>query len=159
MAVASVIAIFLLCDVPLHDMLLSIAKYHIFGKKVSIMSEKDKKGRVKNMIDGILDAAFKEFEGLGVDAISVVFQDVKEWGINKYNQLKTPSDNEPQMTLEDLQHYLDKHNEIVEIGVEQEKIAVMWAMKKLGYSEGVLSFTPYTFAIIYEERAFRRGFM
>lgn len=99
------------------------------------MSEKDKKGRVKNMIDGILDAAFKEFEGLGVDAISVVFQDVKEWGINKYNQLKAPSDNEPQMTLEDLQHYLDKHNEIVEIGVEQEKIAVMWAMKKLGYSE------------------------
>ncbi len=99
------------------------------------MSEKDKNGRVKNMIEGILDAAFKEIEGLGVDAISIVFQDVKEWGVNKYNQLKTPSDKEPQMTLEDLQHYLDKHNEIEEIGVEREKISVMWAMKKLGYSE------------------------
>lgn len=99
------------------------------------MNEKDKKGRVQNMIDGILDAAVKELEGLGVEAVSVVIREVKEWGINKYNQLTLPSDNEPQMTLEDLQHYLDKHNEIVEIGVEQEKIAVMWAMKKLGYSE------------------------
>lgn len=116
-------------------MILNIAKNYIFGKKVSIMSEKDKNGRVKNMIEGILDAAFKEIEGLGVDAISIVFQDVKEWGVNKYNQLKTPSDKEPQMTLEDLQHYLDKHNEIEEIGVEREKISVMWAMKKLGYSE------------------------
>jgi hypothetical protein len=116
-------------------MILRVVKYHIVGKKVSIMNEKDKKGRVQNMIDGILDAAVKELEGLGVEAVSVVIREVKEWGINKYNQLTLPSDNEPQMTLEDLQHYLDKHNEIVEIGVEQEKIAIMWAMKKLGYNE------------------------
>lgn len=42
------------------------------------MNEKDKKGRVQNMIDGILDAAVKELEGLGVEAVSVVIREVKE---------------------------------------------------------------------------------
>lgn len=59
-------------------MILRVVKYHIVGKKVSIMNEKDKKGRVQNMIDGILDAAVKELEGLGVEAVSVVIREVKE---------------------------------------------------------------------------------
>lgn len=68
----------MLWSISIRDMILRVVKYHIVGKKVSIMNEKDKKGRVQNMIDGILDAAVKELEGLGVEAVSVVIREVKE---------------------------------------------------------------------------------
>lgn len=33
------------------------------------------------MINNILDSAANELESLGMEAINIIFQDVKEWGI------------------------------------------------------------------------------
>ena len=98
------------------------------------MDEKDKESRISNMISNILDSAANELEGLGMEAINIIFQDVKEWGINKYNQLKSDSKNDARVKLQELERSIEIFNEHVEIGMKQEELAVMWAMGKLGYS-------------------------
>lgn len=99
------------------------------------MNEKDKESRISNMISNILDSAANELEGLGMEAINIIFQDVKEWVINKYNQFKSDSKNDAQVKLQELERSIEIFNEHVEIvGMKQEELAVMWAMGKLGYS-------------------------
>jgi len=102
--------------------------------EVLVMDEKDKKSRISNMINNLLDSVANELESLGTEAINVIFQDVKEWGINKYNQFKSDSNNDAQAKLQELERSIEIFNENVEIGMKREELAVMWAMEKLGYS-------------------------
>ena len=37
--------------------------------------------------------------------------------------------------MKQLQMAIEQHNRTIEIGMEKKEIAVMWAMKKLGYSK------------------------
>lgn len=91
------------------------------------MDEKDKESRISNMISNILDSAANELEGLGMEAINIIFQDVKEWVINKYNQFKSDSKNDTQIKLQELERSIEIFNEHVKIGMKQEELAVMWA--------------------------------
>lgn len=53
---------------------------------------------------------------------------------DKNNQFKSDSKNDAQVKLQELERSIEIFNEHVEIGMKQEKLAVMWAMRKLGYS-------------------------
>lgn len=50
-------------------------------------------------------------------------------------QLKTKPKNNVDVELQQLEERIRESNELVDIGMEKKEIAVMWAMRKLGYSE------------------------
>ena len=71
----------------------------------------------------------------GKEIIHIVVQDVKEWLINKYNGIKSKKPINSEAELEKLERQLAISDEYIEIGMRKKEIAVMWAMKKLGYVE------------------------
>ncbi len=102
--------------------------------EVLIMDERNNTRREK-VVNGILDAGAEDMQKIGVEATHAVIQEIKEWVLNKYNRVKSSSDNDAKIKLEDLETQIKISNENVDIGMEKKEIAIMWAMRKLGYSE------------------------
>lgn len=90
---------------------------------------------VKKMKDEIFDTAVAELTQAGKDCIHVLVQDMKEWVRKRYISIKSDSTIDSEVELEDLERRIAISNETVEIGMEKKELAVMWAMRKLGYSE------------------------
>lgn len=99
------------------------------------MGGKGEISRGKKMVDGILDAGANELTNIGIETTRVIIQDVRDWVINKYIKFKSISNDDTEAKLESLRIRIELSNENVEIGMEKKEIAVMWAMKKIGYSE------------------------
>lgn len=99
------------------------------------MDKKENDTRVKKLVNCILDAGFEEITKLSIEATYAFIQAVKEWVINKYNEVKSSSDNDAKVTLEDLERHIKMVNENEEIGIRRKEIDIMYAMQKLGYSE------------------------
>lgn len=91
--------------------------------------------RGRNVINNILDNSVTELENASSDIIRMVISDIKDWLINKYNSHKTNSVENEKITLVELEKLVRISDENVEIGMRKKEIAIMWAMKKLGYSE------------------------
>lgn len=99
------------------------------------MAEKSKESRGKKVVDGILDAGAVELQSIGIEAVHGVIQEIREWVLNKYSSLKLGSNNNAESALKNLEMRIELSNKNVEIGMEKKEIAVMWAMRKIGYSE------------------------
>jgi len=99
------------------------------------MADKIKYPRREKVVNSILDAGVEDIQKIGVEATHAIIHEVKEWVIDKYNKVKSSSVNDPKITLEDLEMRIKISNENVDIGMEKKEIAIMWAMKRLGYSE------------------------
>lgn len=93
--------------------------------------------RLKKIGNSVLDAATEDLEKMGVDATHTVLQYVKDWVINLY-QKRVEANNTAKtngLKLEDLERQIKSSNENIKIGMDKKEIAVMWAMRKLGYTE------------------------
>jgi len=91
--------------------------------------------RRKKVVNGILDTGADEVQKICVEAIHAVIQEVKGWVLNRYNRVKSNSDNVAKIKLEDLEMQINISNIDVDIGMKKKEIAIMWSMRKLGYSE------------------------
>ncbi len=91
--------------------------------------------RRKKVFNSILDAGAEDMQKIGVETTHAVIQGVKEWVLNRYNRVKSSSDNGAKIKLVDLEMQINISNENVDIGMKKKEIAIMWAMRKLGYSE------------------------
>lgn len=100
-----------------------------------IMDEKRNNARREKVVNSILDAGVEDIQKKGVEATHAIIQEVKEWVINKYSKVKSSSDDDGKIKLEDLEMRIKISNENVDIGMEKKEIAIMWSMRKLGYSE------------------------
>ena len=85
------------------------------------------------IVNSVLDAGAEDVKNIGVDVTHAIIQEVKDWVIDKYNKKKFNVD--AQAKLEGLEKQIRLSNETIEIGMEKKEIAVMWAMRKLGYTE------------------------
>lgn len=99
------------------------------------MADKIKHPRREEVVNSILDAGVEDIKKIGVDATHAIIHEVKEWLIDRYNKVKSGPIDDPKMTLEDLEMRIKISNENVDIGMRKKEIAIMWAMKRLGYSE------------------------
>ena len=99
------------------------------------MDEKRNNTRREKVVNSILDAGVEDIQKIGVEATHAIIQEVKEWVINKYSKVKSSSDDDAKGKLEDLEMRIKISNENVDIGMEKKEIAIMWSMRKLGYSE------------------------
>lgn len=99
------------------------------------MDEKSVKSRKETIKNELFDAGANELTEAGKEIIHTVFQDVKEWVREKYNSFKSSSVIDTETELEELEMRITLSNEAVNIGMEKKEIAVMWAMRKLGYSQ------------------------
>jgi len=99
------------------------------------MAEKNKYPRREKVVNSILDAGVEDIEKIGVEATHAIIHEVKEWIIDRYNKVRSSPIDDPEMTLEDLEMHIKISNENVDIGMRKKEIAIMWAMKRLGYSE------------------------
>lgn len=97
--------------------------------------ENNMKSRKEKMKDELLDTSANEAVKLGNEAISFVFQELKEMLLNKYNNFKSSKTTNTDAELKKLEMRISVSNKSVEIGMEKKEIAVMWAMKRLGYSK------------------------
>ena len=94
------------------------------------------KSRSKKLIDNIVDVTCDELQEIAKEGIHAVINDVKEWVIHRYSSFfKSDSKKDTAQKLKELQNEIAISNTYVEIGMRQKEIAVMWAMKRLGYSE------------------------
>ena len=91
--------------------------------------------RRENVVNSMLDAGTEDMQKIGVEATNAVIQEVKEWILNIYNRVKSSSDNDAKITLEDLEMQIKISNETIDIGMKKKEIDIMLAMRKLGYSE------------------------
>lgn len=95
------------------------------------MEENNRKDKIKN---SLLDTATDEITNAGNEAVRVVFRDIKDWISDRYKKFKEPKvDTEEE--LKQLQISIEQENRTIEIGMKKKEIAVMWAMRKLGYSK------------------------
>ncbi len=87
--------------------------------------------RVKKIYDSVLDAAANDVGEIAVDVTHKVVHYIRDWVINQYF---TPKE-DAKKKLEELEEQLRISDKNVSIGMRKKEIAVMWAMRKLGYSE------------------------
>jgi len=109
-------------------------KYALNLLEVLIMDESSNSRREK-VTNNILDAGAEEIQKIGEEATHKVLQDIKEWVFNKYNKAKSSSNDIQKVTLEGLEREIKISNEYVDVGMKKKEIAIMWAMRKQGYSE------------------------
>ena len=99
------------------------------------MDKKRSNTRRSKVANSILDAGAEDMQEIGVEVTHVIIKELKDWIINKYNQVQSISDDDAKIKLEDLEIRIKISNENVDIGMRKKEIAIMWAMDKLGYSE------------------------
>ena len=93
------------------------------------------KERAKRMGNDLFDKTADESTELGADAIHAVFQYVRGWINNWINSKNSSKHGNPDEELKKLEQEIAYSDKITKIGMEKQSIAVMWAMRKLGYTE------------------------
>lgn len=88
--------------------------------------------RLKRIANGIADSAENSITEAGQKMISALINDATSWLMSTYEKLKKSQSLKPK--YEELQKYIEVNNETVQIGMDKKEIAVMWAMRKLGYT-------------------------
>ena len=86
--------------------------------------------RIKNELADSIETNITE---TGKSIISALISDAKSWLMCTYEQWKKSHSLKPK--YEELQKYIEISNENVQIGMDKKEIAVMWAMRKLGYTQ------------------------
>ncbi len=89
--------------------------------------------RLKRITNGLADSAENSITEAGQKMISVVINDATSWLMSAYEKWKRSQSLKPK--YEELQRYIDVSNETIQIGMDKKELAVMWALRKLGYSE------------------------
>lgn len=89
--------------------------------------------RLKRITNNLADSAENSFTEAGKKMISVFINDAASWLMNTYEKLKKNQSLKPKYT--ELQRYIEVSNETIQIGMDKKELAVMWAMRKLGYTE------------------------
>ena len=92
--------------------------------------------RLRKIGNKVLDAGAADLEKYAVNATHEVLRQVKDWLVNLYNsRISNTHNTAAVLKLEDLEKRIQLSNESINIGMEKKEIAVMWAMRKLGYTE------------------------
>ncbi len=92
--------------------------------------------RLRKIGNKVLDAGAADLEKYAVNATHEVLHQVKDWLVNLYNsRISNTHNTTALLKLEDLEKRIQLSNENINIGMEKKEIAVMWAMRKLGYTE------------------------
>ena len=89
--------------------------------------------RLKRITNGLADSAENSITEVGQKMISVFINDAASWLMNTYEKWKRTHSLKPK--YEELQKYIEVSDETVQIGMDKKELAVMWAMRKLGYTE------------------------
>ena len=97
------------------------------------MNNRTDSTRLKRITNGIADSAETSITEAGQKMISVFINDAASWLMSTYKKWKRSQSLKPK--FEELQKYIEVSNETVQIGMAKKEIAVMWAMRELGYTE------------------------
>ena len=89
--------------------------------------------RLKKIGNEIADSVEKDIEKAGKNLGSVIISDASTWLMEKYEKWK--KDRNAKFQYKELQKYIEANDRTVQIGMDKKEIAVMWAMRELGYSQ------------------------
>lgn len=89
--------------------------------------------RLERITNELADSVESSVTEAGKNIISVLISDAKAWLMNTYEQWKKSRSLKPK--YDELQKYIEVSNETIQIGMDKKEIAVMWAMRKLGYTQ------------------------
>lgn len=97
------------------------------------MDNRNKSPRLNRITNELADSVENSITKAGKNIISVFISEAESWLLNTYERWKRSRSLQPK--YEELQKYIEVSNENVQIGMDKKEIAVMWAMRKLGYTE------------------------
>ncbi len=97
------------------------------------MEDKSVSSRIQRICTQLGDVAEENIGEHGKRAVTVMISDAAIWLMNTYEKIK--KNLFPKTKLKNLQEYIEANGKAVQIGMEKKEIAVMWAMRKLGYTE------------------------
>ncbi len=89
--------------------------------------------RLRRITNSIADSAESGITEAGQTIVSVLISDAAKYLMDEYNKWKRSRSQKPKYL--DLQKYIEVNNETVQIGMDKKELAIMWAMKELGYNE------------------------
>ena len=89
--------------------------------------------RLKRITNEWMDSVENNVTEDGKKMISVFSNDATSWLMNTYEKWKRSQAIKPK--YEELQKYVEANNETIQIGMDKKEIAIMWAMRKLGYTQ------------------------
>ena len=89
--------------------------------------------RFKRIINSIADTAESDITKASQKTISLLINDAETWLMSAYEKWKSSRALKPK--YEELQKYIEESNETIQLGMDKKELAVMWAMRKLGYTE------------------------
>lgn len=104
----------------------------ILMKENSMNKSKDST-RLERIANGLADSAESSVTEAGQKVISVFISDATTWLMGTYKKWKRSQSLKPK--YEELKRYIEVSNETIQIGMDKKELAVMWAMRKLGYTE------------------------
>ena len=97
------------------------------------MDNRNNSPRLERITNELADTVESSVTEAGKNIISVLISDAKMWLMNTYEQWKNSRSLKPK--YQELQKYIEASNETIQIGMDKKEIAVMWAMRNLGYTQ------------------------
>lgn len=89
--------------------------------------------RLERITNNIADFAESRLTEAGQKMSSVFINDAESWLMNSYEKWKRSK--ACNFKYKELQKYVEVSNETIQIGMDKKELAVMWAMRKLGYTQ------------------------
>ena len=97
------------------------------------MDNSNEATRFKRITNSIADSAERSITENGHKMVSVFINDAAKWLMSSYEKWKKSQSTKPK--YEELQKYIEVSNDVIQIGMDKKELAVMWAMRNLGYTE------------------------
>ena len=97
------------------------------------MDNSNEATRLRRITNSIADSAENSITETAQQMVTVFINDAAKWLMCSYEKWKKSQSTKPQ--YEELEKYIKASNDTIQIGMDKKEIAVMWAMRKLGYSE------------------------
>ena len=97
------------------------------------MNDSKSPKRLKRIVNKVANTAEDGITEGSQKIISVLIDDAVAWIMSAYEKLKRNQSLKPK--YKELQKYIEANNQTIQIGMDKKEIAVMWAMRKLGYTE------------------------
>lgn len=97
------------------------------------MDNRNNSTRLERMSTELADTVESSVTEASKEIISALISDAKTWIMNAYENWKTSRSIKPK--YKELKKYIEASNESIQIGMDKKEIAVMWAMRNLGYTQ------------------------
>ena len=107
--------------------------YIKFNERYKDMGKSNGTTRMDRIAGELADSAESKLIKSGKEIIDILFDEAQSRLIDAFNKWKARKSSK--LKLQELQDYIQASDRMVQIGMDKKEIAVIWAMRELGYTQ------------------------